>query len=390
MSHLATAPADLPQPAAPAPRPARSEAIDIIRGLLLVFMAINHLPVPAVLAPVLRQPLGVVTAAEGFVLMAGLLIGLIYTRKLARDGSGPVNRQLLRRAGRIYVAHLACLAGVFAWMGAYAILSGTGEPPLGSPWALFEQPAAALGATILLLHQPGLLDVLPMYCGLVLVTPLVLHQLQRRRAVGVLVVSALLWGITNLIDEPRPLVRGLLNTGAFNFGAWQFIYLAGLVAGHAWQEGRWPAWLRPSRRMLWIAGGGLVVFMAFNHHVARTGFAADLWLPLVNKNNLAPLRLLNAALLAFTVWSWLALRAARGAPSPRCAPLARMGRHSLPVFSVHVVVALVILGLPRHFEWSPVGVWFGPPILIAVMFATAAVADRLAPGTSARVALKAA
>lgn len=369
--------------AAVPPSGARSGALDAVRGLLLVFMALNHVPIPPAVMPWLRQPVGVMTAAEGFVLIAGLLMGLIYTRKLRRDGPATAYGLLWRRAGRIYVAHLACLAGVFAWMGTYAIFWGEGQPPVGSPWALFEQPAAALGATILMLHQPGLLDVLPMYCGLVLITPLALDQLERGRAKGVLAVSAALWVTANLIDEPRPLIRGLLNTGAFNFGAWQFIYLAGLVAGHAWTSGRWPAWLRPSRRLFVGAAGGLAAFIALNHAEARTGLWAETWMALTNKNNVAPLRLLNVALVVFTVWCWIDARARKGSPV-RSEWLALMGRHSLPVFSVHVVGALIILGVPTVFEWTRWGPWVGPAGLLAAMFVTARVSERLARRRAAR------
>lgn len=375
----------LPTASPARPGAPRNDAIDSLRGLLLIFMAINHVHIPPVLFPVLRQPLGVMTAAEGFVLIAGLLIGLIYTRKLRRDGFSAVTRQLLRRSGRIYTAHLACLAGVFCWMGVYAIFYGQGTPPVGTPWALFEQPAAALGATILLLHQPGLLDVLPMYCGLVLATPLALHQLARGRAGGVLVVSALIWIVTNLIDEPRPLVRGLLNTGAFNFGAWQFIYLSGLVAGHAWIEGRWPAWLRPSRRLLAVCGGGLLLITLANHYVAWTGRFAEPWIALSNKNNVAPLRLLNVVFAAFTVFAWLGLRAqARSGDSASDSGrhtrtiLPLLGRNSLPVFSVHVVVAMILLGLPWWFEWTAWGRWIGPCILLVSMLLAARCAEQLA------------
>jgi hypothetical protein len=268
-------------------------------------------------------------------------------------------------------------------MGVYAIFFGQGTPPVGTPWALFEQPAVALGATILLLHQPGLLDVLPMYCGLVLVTPLALHQLARGRATGVLLVSALLWIVANLIDEPRPLVRGLLNTGAFNFGAWQFIYLSGLVAGHAWIEGRWPAWLRPSRRLLAICGGGLLLLALANHYVVWSGRFAEPWIALSNKNNVAPLRLLNVALAAFTVFAWLGLRAQTRSPyagrrSSVAAALTLLGRNSLPVFSVHVVVALMILGLPWWFEWTAWGRWAGPGLLMVSMLLAARCSEQLA------------
>lgn len=367
----------------------RHEELDVLRGGLLTYMAINH--VPCATWPVTRHPFGFMAAAEGFVLLAGLLIGLIYTRKHLRDGAGVATRLLLKRAGKIYLAHLLCIAGVLVWMGVYAVATGTGRPPVGSPWAFFQQPVETLVATALLIHQPGLLDVLPLYCGLVLTTPLVLDQLMRGRTVGVLVVSAAIWVFANLVDAPEPLVRGVLNTGAFNFGAWQFLYFLGVVAGHQWSKGAWPRALRPSSRLGWITGAGLGLAILCSFGVFTFGLGPETWAAWTNKNNLAPIRIVNIALAALLVWSWLGPRAgAEASPRPRprlrCAPLALMGRHSLPVFSVHVVAALAILGLPDWFEWSAWGPWAAPLLLVGAMLATARVAEGLATRRKAALA----
>ena len=93
-------------PAAPA-QAGRHGDLDVLRGALLIFMAINH--VPCATWKITRHPFGFVAAAEGFVLLAGLLIGLLYTRKYLRDGPRVTTPLLLRRAGKIYLAHLVRL-----------------------------------------------------------------------------------------------------------------------------------------------------------------------------------------------------------------------------------------------------------------------------------------
>lgn len=355
---------------------ARQNDFDVLRGMFLVIMAVNHVPWAGWFLT--QQPLGFVTAAEGFVLLAGVLVGVVYTRKFHTGGKAATTRLLVRRAGKIYLAHVACIAAVFAWVWLYASFSDAGSPPVGSPWIYHERPVAAALASLALILQPGLLDVLPMYFGFVLVTPMVLRQLMRGRLIGVLIGSGLCWAFTNVAIPPHPIVHGLIDTSSFNFGAWQLLYVLGLAAGHAWSEKRLARWLTPSGTLLAVLAALALGLALARHGVLDLGLSPatlEMW---VNKNDLSPLRLLNVAVLALLVRAWLASRARRGTLGIGCAPLALLGRHSMAVFAVHVVAAIVILGLPSWFAWTAWGPWFGPALLLGAMFATAAIAEQLA------------
>lgn len=361
----------------PVRAPVRQDYFDFLRGFFLVIMAVNHVPWAGWFLT--QQPLGFATAAEGFVLLAGILIGVVYTRKFRSAGKAATTRLLIKRAGKIYLAHALCVLAVFMWVWLYAVFSESGFPPIGSPWIYHERPLAALAASLTLIMQPGLLDVLPMYFAFVLITPLVLRQLMRGRLVGVLIVAGLCWAFTNIAIPPSPIMSGLIDTSAFNFGAWQLLYVGGLVTGHAFAEGRFPAWLTPAKGWVFALGVAALGLALARHGVTDFGLDAATWEMLTNKNNLAPLRLLNVAVLALLVRAWLAKRGRYGLPGFQCSPLAMLGRHSMAVFSVHVVTAQIILGLPWWFDWTAWGPWTGPAILLGAMFATAALAERLGP-----------
>ena len=51
--------------------------LDALRGLMLVLMTLTHLPTRV--ADPLGQPLGHVSAAEGFVMLSGYMAGMVYT-----------------------------------------------------------------------------------------------------------------------------------------------------------------------------------------------------------------------------------------------------------------------------------------------------------------------
>jgi hypothetical protein len=58
--------------------------IDAARGLMLVWMTLTHLP--TALTPWVNQPLGYLSASEGFIFLSALFTGRIYYRLMAREG----------------------------------------------------------------------------------------------------------------------------------------------------------------------------------------------------------------------------------------------------------------------------------------------------------------
>lgn len=354
----------------PSPLPAggRNAALDTIRGGLLVIMALNH--IPSVFWRLTQQPFGFVTAAEGFVFLAGLVVGLIYSKRWEKLGAKTTSRALITRAFVIYKAHLACIIGILLWMHLYVRSTGSPHPPVGSPWLWMQKPWESLLATLFLVQQPGLLDVLPTYFGFLMITPLVLWALMRGKFKTVFSVSFTIWALTNYFDPPRPTVIGMINTGAFNFGAWQFLYVMGTIAGVAWAKGLLPVW-QPRKAVIAFLIAAVALLSACSHQWLTLGLSHETWFTLTNKNNLAPVRVINVALLIVLAYYWLrGRRDDLGLPS-----LALLGRHSLAVFSVHCVVAMVILGLPQWFDWHPYGPMVGPFLIVGIMMATAGIAE---------------
>ena len=345
--------------------------LDTLRGIFLMLMAINH--VPSVLWPLTQQPLGFATAAEGFVFMAGLVVGKTYTGRREKLGDQACKQLLFRRAGVVYCAHLACVLGVVGWMWLYAWMSGTGEPPVGSPWEYFFTPWQSWGATLVMIHQPGLLDVLPMYCGFLVLTPYALRAFESSGKRRVLILSVLGWAITNLVDKPGPIIFGAINTGAFNFGAWQLLYMSGLAAGHVWAKNPAGIWLPPYRYLI-----GMVVLLgvlaSLSHGWLDSGLTKETLFTWSNKNNVAPLRVLNVAVIACLLAVWFRHHRLRHQDF-RIRAFEVLGKHSLLVFSVHSVFAIVVLGLPSWFEWTSMGPWLAPLIMICVLYMAAALGE---------------
>ena len=86
----------------------RLEELDAIRGLLLVWITLAHLPTG--ISAYVNQPFGFVSAAEGFVFMSALFTGRIYFRSAQLNGYRAMQQNLLRRTLRLYFYHAFLLS----------------------------------------------------------------------------------------------------------------------------------------------------------------------------------------------------------------------------------------------------------------------------------------
>ncbi|MFN3785872.1 MAG: OpgC domain-containing protein, partial [Thiothrix sp.] len=157
----------------------RDIALDVLRGIMLVVMAADHFGEP--IFQYLYEIAGYVSAAEGFVFLSGMLMALVYSRSYLAGG-WVLEQRVWRRAGLIYRYHVAVLLAVWVfsvvsqWAGAYWT-SYANE--------MYREPWRALFSGLLLVYQPPLLDVLPLYVGLMSVAPFALRLMLQYQGLGI-------------------------------------------------------------------------------------------------------------------------------------------------------------------------------------------------------------
>jgi hypothetical protein len=345
---------------------ARDLRLDSLRGLFLVFMTINHLPTE--IRFVTDQPLGPFTAAEGFVFLSGLLAGMVYTRRLREGGRPKLLAACRTRANTIYGWHIA------SFLCAFVVIQGLewifGFCSETSPQLFYAHPFLALGLGLTLLHQPGLLDLLPMYCAFVLLLQFVLPALEAGKRIGVLAWSVAAWLAVQWAPpiDANPLYPILL--GSFNLIAWQLLFVIGVVIGHARVSGE----AQVARPNLAVCAGAVAV-VGYGFYLHRLN-GYRIWPDhtfgiLLNKPALGLFRLANFGCVAYLV-------AIFGSRFPRWLtwrPLAFLGRHSLPVVAVQSVAVMMLLQFDRlfstatHRTLTAVGA-------VALLFAAAALHER--------------
>ena len=369
----------------------RQWEIDALRGLMLVLMTLTHLP--SRLTDPFGQPFGWVSAAEGFVLLSAYVAGLVYSRRAYHEGIDAMRRAFWQRALKIYLAQAATLLFLFT------IIAGLGrridQPAVENLMSFYlAQPRAAFVNGLLLIYEPPLLDILPMYVFFMLLSPWVLAFALRRGWGGVMAVSAVLWalaqfGLSEWVYEHAVALTGLPvpfhEMGAFNTFAWQLLWFAGLWLG-ASRNAPDARPLRVPGPVVLVAAGIAVwgfVWRHFGEH-GQAPFGADVELNLLfDKWQLGPLRIVNLVALG--------LLAVRFGPAlaqrlPRVRPLEQMGSASLPVFCAHLVAVLLVLAIygdnqMARPEW-------GDTLLLAAVFASLYAVARITLWWEGRPALR--
>ena len=378
----------------------RDARLDALRGLLLLIMAAVHVPTP--LSHLLQEPFGYISAAEGFVFLGACLAGIVYGKTYLRADWTAMARRAWGRARLIYFVHLALVVpcALLAWA------AGQRLAPLANHFHDFLQhPWASLALMPLLLHQPPLFDILPLYVIFLGTTPFVLASARRRGWGIVLLISGLGWLVAQFKwsahDLPGASSELLpLRLGPFNLLAWQFLWTAGLALGHAALRQGKPMFgvseasrkseapginalpllatksVKPRsvtgdwRAVPGAAAAVLVLVGLLSRHGfwPREWFSPELYL-WMDKWTLGPLRLLNFA-------AWVVLLLCWNPPFPDLlSPLALLGRNALAVFAFHLPAAILATVFIQTFALSPPAQAGLGLLVIAALFAWAALQE---------------
>ncbi len=323
----------------------RDIGIDSLRGLLLVWMTANHLMGPV--AEHTFQALGFISSIEGFVFISGIVAGMVYGRIGLNQGNLLLRKRAFRRALDIYLFHMASF--VFVLILEISIsneiytsfFQEMNNLPLESP---MKSPITVMGLGAIFLWQPAMLDILPIYCLFLLITPFCINRLKNNQGYLILLGSFFVWSVATYHYHSWEDLQNFLSQffpchlGTFNPFAWQFLFIGGLFFGFR----RNSVMMIPVKKSL-IALALLtwVGIMLVRYEILPSIlFGFDL-LNLTVREVFGPLRVINLLTLVYLItcvgtrfpklleWPWFSY----------------LGQHSLQVFTFHVVLLYAILPL---------------------------------------------
>ena len=339
---------------------------------MLVLMTVTHLPTR--LTDPLGQPFGFVSAAEGFVLLSAFMSGLVYSRVGYRQGVDAMRSAFMQRALRIYMAQAATLLFLFTFIAAVGIRID--QPAVKDLMSFYlVQPRDGFLFGLLLVYEPALLDILPMYIFFMLLSPWVLAFALRNGWLAIALTSTGVWAaaqfglsewLYRIVVDWTGLSVPFHEMGAFNAYAWQFLWFMGLWLGASRnapdaQPLKIPTWLLAAATAVALYG------LYWRHHGpnGQAAFGANDQLNMLfDKWQLGPLRIVNLAALGIVAIGFGPALARR---LPRFHWLEAMGSASLPVFCAHLVAVLMVLAFFGSSQTARS--WWGDAVLLAVVFA---------------------
>jgi hypothetical protein len=326
----------------------RFNEFDVLRGLLLLIMSVDHSP--SSLRRFTDQPLGFFSTAECFVFVSAFLAGMLFRRRAEKLGFAAARSSSIRRAGRIYRAHLVTLAFAFV-LGSFFLSGLPGLTTLLDHYLM--NPLAAIGGSLALLFRPPLMDILPMYILFSFLTPAAFRAARRWGWKVVLLVSFSAWMIAQahvrdlLVTASKDL--SFVQLGPFDLLAWQFLWVSGLFIGQRFLENKSLPPMPQSLRTLLVLSAIAFFFWRWISISSGPDAMTQTWF--FDKWHLGPLRLINFAVAASVSATFLKCLNRWEEP---LRPILLIGRHMLPVFCSQICLSVLLIG------WAAPGLTIEP------------------------------
>jgi enterochelin esterase-like enzyme len=202
----------------------RDLRLDFLRGFAVLAMVVDHVGGPSFLYAVTGGNRFYTSAAEGFIFISGLLVGVVYGRLALRDGFDAAMRKALERAGVLYLLTVGVTLPLLLVSEVLGLPWATGVS-LSDPWAL------VIG--VLTLHRTYyLIDVMVLYTLLLAAAPPALYLLVQGKTRLLLAISWGLWLAFQVAPDQAEIPWTIAGNYLFHFSAWQVFFFTAMAVGY--------------------------------------------------------------------------------------------------------------------------------------------------------------
>ena len=314
--------------------------VDFWRGYALIAIFINHIP-GIFFEQFTHRAFGLSDSAELFVFLAGFSLRYLSESRTENLTGMRLFMRLEARAFTLYAAQILIVALALAMMAGAAILLDT---PLILQWnnasAFFESPVQTQVGIVLLAHQMGYFDVLPLYIVMMSFAPLVV-ALGRISLRILLFYSVTVWALT-LFSELNLPTWPVEGVWFFNPFAWQLQFVLGYVLARPKpQASDFIESKRTEFRVLGLVITGIGLWLALIQWAPNPFELPEPRLFFMNdKTSLSPLRIIHMIGLVMLFGGLFDFAARWSGFRFISTPLCLLGRNSLQVFCAGSLLSL--------------------------------------------------
>lgn len=313
----------------------RDLRLDLLRGFAVFVMVVDHFGGTSWLYLISGNNSFFTSGAEAFVLISGMVVGIVYGGIAQRDGLPAAITKALQRAWTLYKLTIV-MTLLFAVISEIFDLPWAHGFEIGDPIRFF--------INVVLLRQTYYLADIPLLYTLLMATaPIGLWLLYTKRTGVLHVFSFLLWLGYQYVDSQQIIVMPIVGNTVFHPAAWQLIFFWAMAVGFhrekIWKRianfPRWPYFLLATLLFVWL----LHLYVSETNALTRL-YGMDMQTIksiLFNKSNVAPGRIL-ATFIVFQfgylllTFFWVPIQHALGWL------LMPLGQNSLYSYTMHVVI----------------------------------------------------
>ena len=237
----------------------RDLRLDLLRGLAVFVMVVDHFGGSSWLYLLTGNNRFFTSGAEAFVLISGMVVGLVYGKIAKAKGLRAASIKALQRAWTLYKLTIV-MTLAFAAFSVFFNLPWAKDVDLGNP-LIFT-------FNVLILHQTFYLADIPMmYTIFMALAPLGLWLLYYNRGVLLMLASFLVWLGFQGVNSLHISIWSTIGNTTFHPAAWQLFFAWAMVVGY-YRDAIW-AWIGKLPRLSYFLFSALLFFWLLHLYTAE-------------------------------------------------------------------------------------------------------------------------
>lgn len=206
----------------------RDMRLDVLRGFAVLVMVVDHLGGSSWLYLITGNNSFFTSGAEAFVLISGMVVGIVYGGIALKDGLRAAIIKSLQRAWTLYKLTIV-MTLVFTFVSKYFNL----------PWAegvvIDNVPLFVLNV-IFLRQTIYLADIPLMYTLLMASAPIGLWLLYKKQTRLLVIGSFAIWAGFQYVNRQQIMILPIVGNTTFHPAAWQLLFFWAMAFGYHRQE----------------------------------------------------------------------------------------------------------------------------------------------------------